>query len=483
MDYPIEGRTGCEPVARAWTRRRLGLGLGLGAFALVFGACAMLPAVPAAQTVHNADSTPWTMSPLPNAVQQTLVELGWGIPSENRGDSIGLAPDETVSPWTLDRRASGEMDAGELRWFQRKDWPKHQGIVLGPQPFVGPSAGPNPQFWPRWFHSFDGRGAAILGDTVVTFDPTGPIAGYRISRRPTDPKQPNRLQVLVYNAFFLDGLFATDVERRGPALIQYLRAGHKTLGAWDVLVLPELFHDGVREAVISGVKDLYPYASNVLGSSRVRIGNGGVLVLSRWPLLVEDEVIFDDCTDYDCGAAKGGRYVRILKGKRTFHLVATHMQSRNWPRAQRIRQRQVQQLADLAARQNIRPSEPLIYAGDFNIDALQPDIGPGPGHAEMLYRLNGQAVAPPALGPCRYSYDPRTNKTALASYDTGWRDQVIVTRQTPAMTTVAGLEFPVVTLGAKPTLKRLPACHTPRAGALDLSDHYAVTARLDFLPL
>jgi len=422
--------------------------------------CTTLAPPATAAFVHNLTDQPWTFGPLPSRVVDEARSRGLTpTPALARGQ---LAPGNSMRLW---KRA----ETAETYWLGNGQ----HNLVLSPQPLVGAER----PYWPRWFRSFHDRAAAVVGDVVVTFDPFGSRLGYVLRQRPAAPKHPNRLVVLVYNAFFLDGMFATGVDTRGPALIDYLRDG---ASRWDVLVLAELFHEPTRRRVLSALAELYPYAATVVGKTRERIGTGGLQVLSRWPILVEDEVIFRTCTDADCGAAKGGRYLRLLKGERTFHLLATHLQAVATPRAQRIRLQQVQQLAELAAAQNIDPAEPLVVAGDFNIDLLVAGQGRGQGQTEMERLLDATPVVPAGPDRCRYSYDPRSNPTA-GGPKTSLPDQVLVARRRPARRATAVLEFPVVAQrGAKPRYRLLEACDADRRGALDVSDHYALTVTLDF---
>jgi hypothetical protein len=59
--------------------------------------------------------------------------------------------------------------------------------------------------------------------------------------------------------------------------------------------------------------------------------NGGVLVVSKWPIVREAQHVYRDACHYsDCLAAKGVKYARLLKTvhdtSKIFNVFATHMQ-------------------------------------------------------------------------------------------------------------------------------------------------------------
>ena len=59
--------------------------------------------------------------------------------------------------------------------------------------------------------------------------------------------------------------------------------------------------------------------------------NGGVMVVSKWPIVREAQHVYRNACHYsDCLAAKGVKYARILKtvdgSSKVFNVFATHMQ-------------------------------------------------------------------------------------------------------------------------------------------------------------
>lgn len=73
--------------------------------------------------------------------------------------------------------------------------------------------------------------------------------------------------------------------------------------------------------------------------------NGGVMVVSKWPIIREAQHVYRDACHYsDCLAAKGVKYARVLKTvndtSKVFNVFATHMQawSTSEGRSDRIKQ-------------------------------------------------------------------------------------------------------------------------------------------------
>ncbi|KAF1326502.1 Vacuolar protein sorting-associating protein, partial [Globisporangium splendens] len=115
----------------------------------------------------------------------------------------------------------------------------------------------------------------------------------------------------------------------------------------DVVTFAEADVKGERENMLAQFRDIgFQYATSILHDpdpfTRFDLLNGGVMVVSRWPILHEAQHIYRNACHYsDCLAAKGVKYARVLKTvgstSKIFNVFATHMQ-------------------------------PLLFAGDFNVD-------------------------------------------------------------------------------------------------------------------
>jgi len=96
----------------------------------------------------------------------------------------------------------------------------------------------------------------------------------------------------------------------------------------------------------------YKYRTDILEDpDNHHLINGGVIIGSKWPILREDQIIFDHCKGTDCLAAKGVKYARVEKTisngtgnvSKIFNIFATHMQA--WPSVGDIHIRELKPLS------------------------------------------------------------------------------------------------------------------------------------------
>ena len=79
----------------------------------------------------------------------------------------------------------------------------------------------------------------------------------------------------------------------------------------DVVGLCEVFKDDEREAIREGVKDVYPHFREGPDESDLVNEDGGLLLLSRHPILQHHQELYRDCAGDDCLANKGIIHIRI----------------------------------------------------------------------------------------------------------------------------------------------------------------------------
>ena len=96
--------------------------------------------------------------------------------------------------------------------------------------------------------------------------------------------------------------------------------------------------------------------------------DGGVLIASKHSIGVAKELVYADCVERDCSAAKGFVYARIDKGSARYHVIGTHAQF-GWNNEQRAAKaaqfRAIRQFLD--EHSDIPRTEPVIVGGDFNV--------------------------------------------------------------------------------------------------------------------
>jgi endonuclease/exonuclease/phosphatase family metal-dependent hydrolase len=155
----------------------------------------------------------------------------------------------------------------------------------------------------------------------------------------------------------------------------------------------------------------YPYQSNIVGSSSGKLYDGGVIILSRFPIVMQSEFVFPECNGADCYADKGVAYAEIVKGANSYHVFAAHTASFDSDEARENRLKQLQQIRNLADSLDIPANQKVIFGGDLNVDKL---AFPG-DYSQMLDIL--QVHAPVYSGYTKATFDPdiNDNATDLAS--------------------------------------------------------------------
>jgi endonuclease/exonuclease/phosphatase family metal-dependent hydrolase len=224
-------------------------------------------------------------------------------------------------------------------------------------------------------------------------------AGVSATPTPPDDGAPGTtLDVLTFNAFLRPFLPERQNER------MELMAGE--LAGYDVLLLQELFSDWHRRKLLRALEDDYPHQSRVLGHDRGLGQDGGVVIVSKWPIELEFQRLFGAlCAGKDCFAEKGVLYARINKQGRRFHVFATHLQS-GADNAE-LRAAQLAGIKDLIDRMRLPADEPVLIGGDLNVDRLADEQT---GAFTAMTRLLGAAhPPPPADGSRRPSLDPEQN--------------------------------------------------------------------------
>jgi endonuclease/exonuclease/phosphatase family metal-dependent hydrolase len=268
------------------------------------------------------------------------------------------------------------------------------------------------------------------------------------------------LKVLSYNIAMLPAAVVCERMCKTKDTRAPLIASHPFLRDHDVVILQEAFTDDHRNSILKELQSDYPYWTRILGKDRGAEQDGGVIILSKWPIdcpatdfpvgagragvpsnacggerrniagvdimlpifpgeqrLYESRCagnlateaakragIFDDPgVDMDCLADKGVLYARINKDGKRYHLFGTHLDSGAGEadaEARRLQLGIIQDFVDeLTAQGVVVDDEPVIIGGDFNI-AL--------GSAEYLDSLLAELkVTLPAIGqdhPNRIDY-------------------------------------------------------------------------------
>lgn len=173
----------------------------------------------------------------------------------------------------------------------------------------------------------------------------------------------------------------------------------------DALVLQEVLNRVSRVSIQPLMQRLgYPYCSDKV-QARVTL-SGGILIYSKWPIVRNSYTRFGDlCRGSDCMATKGVTYVALDKEGRLVHVLGTHLQAGLTDEAHALRHEQMLHLKTFVDGLNIPESEPVLLAGDFNIDLYTHRT-----QLQQVFQHVKAAVPNLVSGTARFSSDPEVNK-------------------------------------------------------------------------
>jgi endonuclease/exonuclease/phosphatase family metal-dependent hydrolase len=214
-------------------------------------------------------------------------------------------------------------------------------------------------------------------------DPNGPSRPTGIDPCPLPPPPPPR--TTTFHAQNM-GLLVAPAPYKGSdrndaigALVNFLRDNQP-----DVVGLSEVFADGERAQIRRQVADIYPHTMEGPDEADLE-SDGGLLLLSRFPITARNQTIYRSCAGDDCLANKGVLHARVAVPDQTeVDVFVSHLQSATPVAAanailgsgpagsptDKVKQ-QLDVLADFVrAVRNIRL--PTIIMGDINVDALDP---------------------------------------------------------------------------------------------------------------
>lgn len=267
-----------------------------------------------------------------------------------------------------------------------------------------------------------------------------------------DLSSPETLDVLAYNVWLTPIAGSRGIPERSTYLPE-------ALAGYDVVAGSEFFNRRHSNQILHELKDEYPFQTErIIKESRAM--PAGVHVLSRWPILKQDHHIFTVSANVERFASKAVVYALIDKEGHYYHVFATHLQAFDNPANRGARRAQLHEMAHFVESMDIPADEPVIYAGDFNINKLLL-----PDDRDLMEEILC-ATEPKNLG-YRYSYDSTTNTWAKDPF-------------------IEFLDYTLYSCAHKEPLMATQEVIAPRSIAesmwktWDLSDHYAVHGHFTF---
>lgn len=201
----------------------------------------------------------------------------------------------------------------------------------------------------------------------------------------------------------------TERMRRIPAALQAVNAKYNL----DVICLQESIVPEYHAILMDGFKACGFVHVTEPVKRPTKLVEGGVFILSRWPIEASDIHIYDGpCDGADCLAAKGVVYARIRKHGVRYHVFSTHLQA--WHFNRHLRKIQIDEMGRFIREHNIPEDEPLVLMGDLNIDRYTQA-------AEIEYVQEATGLRLLDQTGSLYSVDPTTNQLVGSDGDTEYK--------------------------------------------------------------
>lgn len=227
------------------------------------------------------------------------------------------------------------------------------------------------------------------------------------------------LKVLSYNTFLMSKTLYPNWGQDHRA--QAITAADFFQGN-DVVVLQEAFDNSASDALKSRAAAQYPHQTPVVGRGRsgwdatggaysaTTPEDGGVTLLSKWPIVHKEQYIYKDACGSDYFSNKGFVYAVLDVNGTKVHVVGTHTQSTDSGckagEAAADRAKQLKEVDAFLDAKNIPADEEVMVAGDLNIDS----------HGDEYPALLSNADLTPADSRTGHPYSFDTRENSIAKY-------------------------------------------------------------------
>ncbi|KAI9592426.1 Endonuclease/exonuclease/phosphatase [Syncephalis fuscata] len=195
---------------------------------------------------------------------------------------------------------------------------------------------------------------------------------------PTAPFHPGQVRLAQYNFFMRPpGINSNGNDYKTERLAYFIE---NELSQFDIIAFQEMFAFG-SERRTELIKAAYTngYAYSVSSPRHSGFGlriDGGLVLISRFPIVRSAVLTFDRGIDSDWFAAKGVIYAKLDVGGKNLHIFTTHLQasySMDYPMTDssvKVRMKQLYDMRRFMDEQlrNETASDATIFAGDLNIN-------------------------------------------------------------------------------------------------------------------
>jgi endonuclease/exonuclease/phosphatase family metal-dependent hydrolase len=139
----------------------------------------------------------------------------------------------------------------------------------------------------------------------------------------------------------------------------------------DCIVLNEMMSHALTRSIQNKLHELgWMYRSTQLSFNpfKGKLMRGGVIILSRYPIVFTASEVFDRCQGSDCLVSKGVVIALIQKNYNLVAVLGTHLQAWDNEQSKRIRNKQLSRVSQFITRLQLPEEVPVILSGDLNID-------------------------------------------------------------------------------------------------------------------
>ncbi len=193
----------------------------------------------------------------------------------------------------------------------------------------------------------------------------------------------------------LPGFLGTGKMDRSDAIGNLLSSGE-----YDVLVFQEAFYAPARNKIRKQLRNAYPFEAGPANAKGFSFRtNSGLWICSKYPIVKQEEIVFETRYGIDAMSRKGGLLVELDVQGYHIQVVATHLQNAG---KSVLKHDQCEELYTKLLQQCQRPGIPQIVCGDFNVDRHSASDA----YSQMLVTLNATDAA---IAGESFSYDRQTN--------------------------------------------------------------------------
>ncbi|XPE10886.1 sphingomyelin phosphodiesterase [Staphylococcus sp. HKU1] len=192
----------------------------------------------------------------------------------------------------------------------------------------------------------------------------------------------------------------------------------------DVIIFNELFDKQATTQFLNNLSSQYPYQTPIVGKNKegwnrtsgsynpAKVVNGGVNIVSKWPILEKEQHIYKNGCGADGFSNKGFAYIKINKNGKPYHIIGTHLQAEDGScikgKDRTIRESQMHEIRQFIKDKQIPKDEAVFIGGDLNV------IKGSDEYSQMFDHLN--VTQPTSFSGHNYSWDTQTNGIAHYNY-------------------------------------------------------------------